>query len=111
MSESIQITIYGSQQICASCIGAPDSKDTYEWLQAAIGRKYKTEGITYQYIDMNEPPKDEKHKKFVKEIFEKDLFWPVVFINKELVAEGIPRLKTIYRALDEKGAALQTTNK
>ena len=37
---NINIEIYGADIICASCVNAPSSKDTYEWLQAAIDRKY-----------------------------------------------------------------------
>jgi len=107
----ITITIYGSEQICASCVGAPDSKDTYEWLQAAIGRKYKTDGIKYQYIDMNDPPEEKKHQEFIERMNNEDLFWPVVVVNGELVAEGIPRLKTIYQSIEAKGAELQNTNR
>ena len=36
----LNIEIYGADIICASCVNAPSSKDTYEWLQAAIDRKY-----------------------------------------------------------------------
>jgi len=39
-----QIEIYGTEVICASCVNAPSSKDTYEWLQAAIDRKYPNQG-------------------------------------------------------------------
>lgn len=106
-SGNIKITIYGAEQLCASCVGAPGSKDTYEWLQAAIGRKYNTDGISYEYVDINQPQSDEKHQAFVERIIEEDLFWPIVFINEDLVAEGIPQLKTIYHSLDEKGAVLQ----
>ena len=34
------IEVFGADIICASCVNAPSSKDTYEWLQAAISRKY-----------------------------------------------------------------------
>ena len=107
MDIQVRMTIYGAEQICASCVGAPDSKDTYEWLQAAIGRKYVEGQITYEYIDINEPPEDKKHKEFVEKIFEEDLFYPVVLINDEIVAEGIPQLKTIYKELDQYNVALQ----
>ncbi|MFB4169287.1 YuzD family protein [Virgibacillus sp. JSM 102003] len=107
MGKNILITVYGAEQICASCVGAPGSKDTYEWLQAAIGRKYIDDIIEYEYIDMNQPPDDEKHQQFVERIFEDDLFYPIVLVNDELVAEGIPRLKTIYSELDKNGAVLQ----
>lgn len=105
--ESIIITVYGAKQICASCVGAPGSKDTYEWLQAAIGRKYIDDQISYEYIDIDSPPAVEKHEQFVQRILDEDLFYPIVMVNDELVAEGIPRLKTIYAALDKHGAALQ----
>ncbi|HLR75587.1 MAG TPA: YuzD family protein [Virgibacillus sp.] len=105
--KDVTITVYGAEQICPSCVGAPGSKDTYEWLQAAIGRKYVSEVITYEYIDIDEEQENEKHQKFVDRVFEEDLFYPVVLVNDELVAEGIPRLKTIYKALDKHGVALQ----
>ncbi|WP_121639419.1 YuzD family protein [Virgibacillus sp. Bac330] len=107
----IHITVYGAEQVCASCVGAPSSKDTYEWLQAALGRKYDTEVIIYEYVDIKNPPPVEKHQQFAERIIEKDLFYPVVFINDELVAEGIPRLKTIYRALDQYELPLQPAKK
>ncbi len=62
----ITITVYGSEQICASCVGAPGSKDTYEWLQAAIGRKYASDGVQYNYIDINQPQSDSIHQAYVE---------------------------------------------
>ncbi|HLR09494.1 MAG TPA: YuzD family protein [Bacillota bacterium] len=106
--EPITITVYGAEQICASCVGAPGSKDTYEWLQAAIGRKYADDAIVYEYIDIDHPPAIEKHEQLVNRIFTEEWFWPVVFVDDELVAEGIPRLQQIYAALDKKGVALKT---
>lgn len=107
-NEKILITVYGAEQICASCVGAPGSKDTYEWLQAAIGRKYVDDEIRYNFININQPQTEEKHVEFVERIFEEDLFYPIVFVNDELVAEGIPRLKTIYQALDKHEVPLQS---
>ncbi|MBC5638210.1 YuzD family protein [Ornithinibacillus sp. BX22] len=98
---NVVITVYGAEQICASCVGAPGSKDTYEWLQAAITRKYEADQIRYEYVDINSPQEDEKHQQFVERILEEDLFYPIVFVNNQMVAEGIPRLKTIYEALDQ----------
>ncbi|GAB3047649.1 YuzD family protein [Virgibacillus ainsalahensis] len=106
--KKIRITIYGAEQICASCVGAPGSRDTYEWLQAAIGRKYEVGPIEYEYIDIDQPPDVEKHQQFAEKIFEEDLFYPIVFVNDEMVAEGIPRLKTIYKELDKHGVMLQS---
>lgn len=106
--EKVLISVYGAEQICASCVGAPGSKDTYEWLQAAIGRKYADGELDYSYIDINQPQKDKQHSDFVERIFVEDLFYPIVFVNDELVAEGIPRLKTIYQALDKYQVPLQS---
>ncbi|WP_047983678.1 YuzD family protein [Ornithinibacillus californiensis] len=106
MTKEIVITVYGAEQICASCVGAPGSIDTYEWLQAAIGRKYEADHIRYEYVDINKPQQDEKHQEFVERIFEEDLFYPIVFVNNDMVAEGIPRLKTIYEALNNNDVKL-----
>lgn len=106
--DEITITIYGADQICASCVGAPGSKDTYEWLQAAIGRKYIVDNVAYEYIDINNPPTEKKHEQFVKQIMEEDLFYPIVLVNDKMVAEGIPKLKTIYQELDQNGVLQQS---
>lgn len=101
--ENIKIKVYGREQICASCVGAPGSWDTYEWLQAAIDRKYRNDGIKYSYIDIDEPVTDKSDEEFINKMFEEDMFYPIVFVNDEMVAEGIPRLKTIYQALHKHG--------
>ncbi|SFD94245.1 Disulfide oxidoreductase YuzD [Lentibacillus persicus] len=108
MDNNILITVYGAEQICASCVGAPGSRDTYEWLQAAIGRKYIDDNISYNYIDIEQPPDDEKHKQLAERILDDEFFYPLVLVNEEIVAEGIPRLKTIYNELDKNGAELQS---
>ncbi|AVQ99728.1 YuzD family protein [Oceanobacillus sp. M65] len=108
MVGKVTITVYGADQICASCVGAPGSKDTYDWLQAAIGRKYVVDHIGYEYIDIDNPPTVEKHQQFVERIIEEDLFYPVVLVNDKLVAEGIPKLKTIYQELDRNEIHLQS---
>ena len=107
-NKQVIITVYGAEQICASCVGAPGSKDTYEWLQAAISRKYDVEAINYEYVDIDEQQELVKHKDFVARVFEEDLFYPVVLVDDVIVGEGIPRLKKIYQALDEVGVALQS---
>lgn len=102
-NKNLTLTVYGAEEICPSCVGAPGSVETFEWLQAAIGRKYVNNSIHYEYVDINKPQKVEKHKRFVERVFEEDLFYPVILINDELVAEGIPQLKPIYKALEKNG--------
>ncbi|HLQ70380.1 MAG TPA: YuzD family protein [Bacillota bacterium] len=102
--EKVNITVYGREQICASCVGAPGSKDTYEWLQAAISRKYNGgDDVHYTYIDIDEPASSKTEAVFIEKIFEEDMFYPIIFVNDELVAEGIPQLKPIYKALEKHG--------
>lgn len=100
---NITLTVYGADQVCASCVGAPSSRDTYEWLQAAIARKYDIDGISYQYIDINTKQEDEKHQAFVERIFDENLFYPIVFVEDEMVAEGMPKLKHVYKELEDRG--------
>jgi len=106
-NKKITVTVYGREQICASCVGAPSSWETYEWLQAALNRKYKERFLAYEYIDIDKEQELEKHKKFIARMEEDDLFWPVILVNDEIVAEGIPHLKQVYKALEESGLELQ----
>src|SRR5699024_12392225 len=107
---NVKLTVYGAEQICASCVGAPGSKDTYEWLQAAIGRKYIDDPIQYEYIDMNNPPNVEKHQKFVERMIEDDLFYTLVIVNDEIDAVGISLLISILHVLVKHGIVLLAYN-
>jgi disulfide oxidoreductase YuzD len=101
--QTVKVTVYGAEQICPSCVGAPGSKDTYEWLQAAIGRKYGNEAIEYEYVDIFKPSREGKHRQFSKKVIDEDLFYPVVLVNDTIVGEGNPRLKTVCEALEQHG--------
>ncbi|WP_077624953.1 YuzD family protein [Sediminibacillus massiliensis] len=100
---NVFLTVYGAEQICASCVGAPGSKDTFEWLQAAISRKYGREGITYKYVDIFNPPEDPNDQELARRIVDDEFFYPLILVNGEVVGEGNPRLKTIYQALEKQG--------
>ncbi|WP_432806348.1 YuzD family protein [Lederbergia citrisecunda] len=99
----VEIFVYGAEQICASCVGMPSSKETYEWLDAAISRKYREQPFTIQYIDIFNPPEEEKHQQFATRVIEEDLFYPVVTIGEEIVGEGNPKLKDIYKEMEKYG--------
>src|SRR5699024_5570544 len=107
MAKDITITVYCADQICASCVGAPGSRDTYEWLQAAIGSKYVEDDIKYTYIDISHKQDDSANQAFVDRIYEEDLFYPIVFVNYEMVGKGIPKMKTIFQEVDKRGIELQ----
>ena len=99
----IVLTTFGREQICASCVGAPGSKDTYEWLQAAIGRKYDTKEIYYEYIDIDKDVYPTQYEILVEQIKQDELFYPLIMLNDEIIAEGIPHLKRIFKELEVEG--------
>ena len=98
-----EVFVYGAEQICASCVGMPSSKETYEWLEAALSRKFPNQPIKFRYIDIESP----QEEPFVREMAEKvrndEYFYPLVVLDEKVLGEGNPRLKTIYEALEAKG--------
>ncbi|TFB24248.1 DUF1462 family protein [Filobacillus milosensis] len=103
MGNNVELVVYGAEVLCPSCVNLPSSKEQYEWLQAAIGRKFGEEGVTFKYIDIYNPPAEEPYKDFAERVIEEDMFYPVVLIDEEIVGEGNPRLKTVYKALESRG--------
>ncbi len=101
--EMINVQVYGTKVICASCVGMPSSIETFEWLQAAIGRKYEGQEnkFNFEYIDFQEKQEDEDKKAFAERVVEEDLFYPVVLVNGEVVGEGNPRLKDVYEEIEK----------
>ncbi|RIM10297.1 DUF1462 family protein, partial [Staphylococcus chromogenes] len=43
----VSVVVYGADVICASCVNAPSSRNTYEWLQSILERKYPD--IQFEY--------------------------------------------------------------
>ena len=95
--------VYGATQICASCVGMPSSKETYEWLQAALSRKYPDQPLTITYIDIYNPPEDQEVKEIAQKVAEEEYLYPLVVLDGQIVGEGSPRLKTITEALKKYG--------
>ena len=103
MNQVIEVTVYGAAQLCPSCINLPSSKETYEWLQAAISRKYPAQPFDITYVDIHNPPEENDKKTFATRVIEEDMFYPVVVIGNEIVGEGNPKLKTIYAEMEKYG--------
>jgi disulfide oxidoreductase YuzD len=97
------IEIYGADVICASCVNAPSSKDTYEWLEAAISRKYPQQPFTIHYIDIEQPLENVRHLHYATQIQEDAFFYPLVLINDEVVGEGYIQLKPVFEKLEALG--------
>ncbi|MCK1994295.1 YuzD family protein [Peribacillus muralis] len=101
--KEIEIEVYGAEQICASCVNLPSSKDTCEWLEAALKRKFPEQSFKISYIDMYNPPEKLKQKTFAAKMIEEDLFYPLVLIEDEIIAEGNVRLKKVVETLERYG--------
>lgn len=97
------IEIYGANIICASCVNAPSSKDTYEWLQAAIDRKYPEQPYSIRYIDIESTLDNERDQDYANRINEDEFFYPLVLINDEVVGEGYVQIKPVFEALEKLG--------
>src|SRR5699024_772312 len=100
MQNETVLKVYGRNKICASCVGAPSSWDTFEWLQAAIDRKYDTSKMNYEYIDMDKQKENEKEDRFIVHMEEEDWLNPLVTLNGSIIAERIPHIKKMYQAVD-----------
>lgn len=102
MGKQVEIVVYGAEERCASCVNAPSSKETYEWLQAALTRKYPNQPFGMRFVNIHGPETD-IDQSFSNQIMEEDLFYPLVVIENEIVAEGNPSIKVIYNAMEKHG--------
>ncbi|RAP18050.1 hypothetical protein C2W64_04354 [Brevibacillus laterosporus] len=98
----VEILVYGTEQLCASCVNLPSAKETAVWLEAAAGRKFVQEQFAVRYCDFLQPT-TEIDKLWAKRIEEEDLWYPLVVISGEIVGEGNPKLKQVYDALAKAG--------
>ncbi|MFS0688902.1 YuzD family protein [Sporosarcina sp. 179-K 8C2 HS] len=99
----VKIEIYGADIICASCVNAPSSKDTYEWLEAAIGRKYPDQPFHIEYIDIESDIADPKQKGIAEQVRNDEYFYPLVIIEDEVIGEGYIQLKPVFNELEKYG--------
>lgn len=99
----IELVVYGAEVLCPSCVNLPSSKETYEWLEAAISRKFPNQPFQISYVDIYQPPNDEIKQAFAERVIEEDMFYPVVVLEDEVVGEGNPKLKTIFGAMERHG--------
>ena len=98
------IEVFGADIICASCVGAPSSKDTYEWLEAAISRKYPGQSFTIEYIDIDSTDSvDDRQKEIAEQVSNDEYFYPLVIINEEIIGEGHIQLKPVFSSLEKLG--------
>lgn len=108
--KNIDIQVYGAEQICASCVNSPSSKDTGEWLEAALKRKFPNQPFTITYIDIYNPPSSVKEREFALKMIEEDLFYPLILIEDEIIAEGYVRLKVVVEKMEQLGYTAKEKN-
>jgi len=106
----VSVEIYGADIICASCVNSPSSKDTYDWLQAAIGRKYPNQPYSIEYIDIESTITDERQKGIAQQVLDDEYFFPLVMVNGKMVGEGNISLKPIFSEFDIQGYVSTSTN-
>ncbi|GAA4723068.1 YuzD family protein [Brevibacillus fulvus] len=99
---SIEIKVYGTEQLCASCVNLPSAKETAEWLDAALSRKYGAHAIRVDYCDFQQA-ETEADKYWAERILNEDLWYPLVVISGEIVGEGNPKLKDVCQKLEQLG--------
>jgi disulfide oxidoreductase YuzD len=102
-NNEVEIILYGAEQLCPSCLHLPSSKETFEWLEAAITRKFPNQPFQMTYVDIHQPPEENSKQNFAKRVMEEDMFYPVVVIKEKVVGEGNPHLKTIFAELEKHG--------
>ncbi|MCO7176035.1 DUF1462 family protein [Sporolactobacillus kofuensis] len=91
----LELTVYGAEAQCASCVQAPPAKATAEWLEAALKRKFD-EKITVRYVDIYEPETD-ADRLYSKKILTDEYFYPLVVAGNEVLGEGFISLKPVVQ--------------
>lgn len=99
--EAILMTVFGAEEKCASCVHLPSARETMEWLEAAISRKFPELTVKTNYVDIDAPGEDELHVRLAEAIQEEEYFYPLVVLNGEIVAEGNPNLKEIFKKIEQ----------
>lgn len=105
----MELTVYGAEDVCASCVQAPPAKATAEWLQAALARKFDGT-VLVRYIDVNQP-ETEEDRTYCAKIIADDYFYPLVVSGGKVLGEGYVALKPIVHYCIENGMHLQGKEK
>lgn len=95
----IMIKVYGAEKKCPSCVNLPSSRETAEWLEAAVQRKYLENPPGVEHIDIEDP--GSASDPVAEKVRQEEYFYPLVTVNEVVVAEGNPRLKAVYREVDK----------
>ncbi|WP_191566823.1 DUF1462 family protein [Metabacillus idriensis] len=103
MIKQVEVRVYGAEVLCPSCVNLPSSKETCEWLEAALRRKFPQQQFKIEYVDVFLPHHDLEKKDFSEKVVNEEYFYPLVVIEGVVVGEGNPKLKTIYAEMEKHG--------
>ena len=100
--DKISVVVYGADVVCASCVNAPTSRNTFDWLQPLLHRKYPDKQFEFTYIDIEKDTENlsDHDQQFIERIQDDELFYPLVTMNDEYVSDVYVQLKDITRFLD-----------
>ncbi|UTH14403.1 DUF1462 family protein [Macrococcus equipercicus] len=99
--DSIKVNVYGADAVCASCVNAPTSKDIYDWIQPNLKRKFEQLSFTFNYIDIaDEEGLSDYDQSLLEQIENDELFYPLVTMNDDIVADGYIQLPQLTKYID-----------
>ncbi|MBH9580415.1 disulfide oxidoreductase [Staphylococcus felis] len=100
----VSVVVYGAEVICASCVNAPSSQNTYDWLKTLLPRQYPNIDFEYTYIDIEKDSEalSDHDEQFIEQIREDELFYPLVTMNDEYVTDGYVQLPPIKRFIEQR---------
>jgi Uncharacterized protein conserved in bacteria len=100
-AKKMELTVYGAEVVCASCVQAPPSKATAEWLDAALSREFGNQVIV-RYVDIF-TPETEQDRLFCERINADEFFFPLVVSGDRALGEGFISLGPIEKFLHDQG--------
>lgn len=108
----VSVVIYGAETVCASCVNAPSARNTYDWLQTLLPKKYPELDFKFTYIDIDRDTENltDHDDQFIEQIKNDELFYPLVTMNDEYVTDGYVQLKPLKRYMSEQFGVTDTTN-
>ncbi|PHK48849.1 YuzD family protein [Staphylococcus edaphicus] len=100
--DKVSVVVYGADIVCASCVNAPTSRNTFDWLQPLLKRKYPEKQFEFTYIDIEKDTENltDHDQQFIERIQEDELFYPLVTMNDAYVSDGYVQLKDITKFMD-----------
>ena len=81
--DKVSVVVYGADVVCASCVNAPTSRNTFDWLQPLLKRKYPDKQFEFTYIDIEKDVENltDHDQQYIERIQEDELFYSLELQN------------------------------